>query len=126
MTDLYLDPSTGDLEIVNGDLVVITNKEDAALQSVRMILNAYKGEWFRNILFGVPWIENDNNTVSIVGKTHKTVFDSYIRGAILKADYINSIISYESTLDPYSGELTLNAEAGTDQGIITISETVQL
>lgn len=125
MSDLYLDPITGDISIVGGDLVAIANKQNAALQSVRMILNTYKGEWFRNILFGVPWIENENNDISIVGKTSKIVFDSYIRGAMLKGDYINSIISYNSVLDPYTGDLSLTATLGTDFGTIQIDEEIQ-
>lgn len=125
MSDLYLDPDTGDLSIVGGDLVAIVNKQDAALQSVRMILNTYKGEWFRNILFGVPWIENENNDISIVGKTSKIVFDSYIRAAMLRGDYINSIISYNSVLDPYTGALSLTSTLGTDFGTIQIDEEIQ-
>ena len=124
MSDLYLDYDTWDLAIENGDLVFIDTKELLARQAVVMTLRAFRGEWFKDINYGVPWIENDNNSVAILGKTPKSIFDSYVRQAILSNEEIVSIISYSSTLEPYTGKITVDAKLEIETGSITISEEI--
>ena len=124
MTDLLLDYDTWDLMVEDGDLVFIDTNGLLARQAVVMTMRTFRGEWFKDILYGVPWIENDNNSVAILGKTPKSIFDSYVRKGILSNDEILSIISYSSELDPYSGKITIEAELEYEDGTITISEEI--
>jgi len=124
MSDLLLDYSTWDLTVEDGDLVFITSREFLARQAVVMTLRAFRGEWFRNIEYGTPWITNDNNDISILGKTPKAVFDSYVKGSILSNEEILSIISYSSTIDPATGVITVEGRLGIEGGEIDFSEEI--
>lgn len=125
MSDLKIDESLGDIQIIDGDLVFIDTKEDLAIQAVRITFRTFRGEWFRNLLFGVPWTTNNNNAISLLGKTSKIVFDSYIKKAILSNEEVVSIISYESVKDPSSGVVTVSAKLEIESGYIEISEEIQ-
>lgn len=124
MTDLLLDDTTWDLIIEDGDLVLIDKEEFEVKQAVCMTLKAYRGEWFRDITFGVPWIENENNNISILGKTPKDIFDSFVREAILSVDLVKSIISYKSSIDSSSGEIKIECDIDTPFGEINIIEEI--
>jgi len=123
MSDIQLDDDW-DILIEDGDLVFISQRQFEAKQAVVMTLKAFRGEWFKDITYGVPWMQNENNDIAILGKTHKTVFDSYVRGAILSNEEITSIISYESILNPYSGEIIVEAKLDTPSGPISIREEI--
>ena len=124
MSDILIDYSTWDVAVEDGDLVFIEEKELLARQAVVMTLKAFRGEWFRNINYGVPWIENENNNVAILGKVSKPLFDSYVKGAILSNEEIISIISYESALDPTSGLITVSGTLEIESGQIDFSEEI--
>ena len=89
-----------------------------------MTLRAFRGEWFKDIRYGTPWIKNDDNNVSILNKVPKNVFDSYIRESILSNEEAISIISYSSFIDAYTGEITITASVETEFGIIEITEEI--
>lgn len=126
MSDLYLDPVTWDLDVVDGDLVFIETKELLARQAVTMTLRAFRGEWFRNVDYGTPWIVNDNNSVAILGKADKALFDSYVKQSILSNEEIISIIDYESSLDNASGLITVEGTLEIESGQINFSEEISL
>ena len=54
--DFLLDPATGDLMIVNGDLV-LTSGRDSVRQAITQALSLYKGEWFLDEEYGLPMFE---------------------------------------------------------------------
>ena len=124
MSDILLTENGWDIDIVDGDLVFIEDKEILARQSVLLTMRTYKGEWFKNIGYGIPWITNSNNPVQILGKTQKTVFDSYIRNGILSNEEVISIISYTSSVDPYTGKITIETFLEIESGTITITEEI--
>lgn len=124
MTDILLDQFTNDVVVENGDLVFIDSKEFEARQAITMTLRAFRGEWFKDILYGTPWIKNDDNAVSILNKVPKNVFDSYIRESILSNTEALSIISYSSLIDSYSGAITIAASVETEFGVIEILEEI--
>lgn len=55
--DLKVDDSTGDLVLVNGDLVLVERGE-AVKQSVRQNLRMFRGEWFLDLDEGTPWFQD--------------------------------------------------------------------
>ena len=108
MTDLLLDQDTGDLCILNGELCVITTEEELTRQAIIITLNTLKGEWFRNIDYGTPWIENENNRIALLGKTSRSFVDSQIRLAIKSLPEVVSISEYSSTFNQITGEMSIS------------------
>lgn len=126
MADLYMDPDSWDVVISDGDLVFVDDPGLVARQAVVMTLKAFRGEWFKNIEYGTPWIKNENNDVSILGKTSKIMADSYVKGAILSNPEILSVISYASSIEPISGRMTVNATLEINDGTIQINEEIEI
>lgn len=128
MTDIYLDRDTNDIAIEDGDLVMIELEQLLALQSVNMILRTFRGEWFLNTNFGVPYSVNDNNDVSLLGMgiSQKQEVDATIKDAILSSPHIIKIVSYKSTMDQESGRFKIEVEASSKGGVIEINEEIQL
>ena len=124
MTDILLDYDTWDIAIVDGDLVFIDTKEVSARQSTTITLRTNRGEWFRDIAYGIPYIKNENSSVQLLGSKDKGIFDSYLKEGMLSADEVISIISYQSTVEPITGRLTVNATLETETGQIEINETI--
>ena len=58
MTDLKLDPGTGDL-IVEGGMQLVDGREEGR-QRLQQALAINLGEWFADITQGLPWIKNPN------------------------------------------------------------------
>lgn len=124
MTDILLNNTTWDVVIQDGDLVVIPTKEEEARQSTLITLRTYRGEWFKNIVYGIPWLSNENNTIQLLGSKDKPLFDSYLKEGMLNSPEILSIISYESSVEAGSGVFTVKAVLQTEVGPITIDETI--
>lgn len=125
MSDLYLDRDTWDVVIENGDLRMVENPQDETVQEVLITVKTNRGEWFRDITYGIPYFENENSDVAIMGKAPKSIFDSYIRGGILYNEGVESIIDYSSVLYPRSGKITVNASVEVPTGeTITIQSEI--
>lgn len=121
MTDLLLDNSTKDLVIDDGDLTLIPTLEQEALQAVTTTLNTFRGEWFMNISYGVPWLANENNPIQLLGSKDKVEFDSFVRQSITSNPEIVSIITYDSLLYTNAAQMQISATLETEVGPITIT-----
>lgn len=120
MTDFMKDFNTGSLMVVDGDLVLITDKKDLCRQAVVMTLNTFKGEWFRDINYGVPWLENENNSISILGKSNKVFYESQIKEAVLSNPEVLSISSFSTQKDNASGRVTIKITVISEDGPVTL------
>lgn len=107
MVDLYINPQTGDLDLTNGQLRFTANNAELTRQRIAITLNTYRGEWFLNILEGIPYLENPDNPIQLIGKARKADFDSYIKQAVLAKPFVRRINQYTSTLNPYTSELSI-------------------
>lgn len=114
MVDLYINPTTGDLDFTGKQLRLTANNAELTRQRVAITLNTYKGEWFYNILEGIPYLENPNNPIQLIGKATKADFDAYIKQAVLAKPFVKRINEYVSTLNPYTSNLAIyiDIEAG--------------
>jgi len=123
--DIYIDPLTNDLAIERGRLRLTTNDGEVTRQRINITLNTFRGEWDFNINYGIPWLENANNTVQVLGKTSKNILDYEIKSAILNTEHVRSLVSYTSVVDPYERKATINFSADMeDETTITI-ENIQ-
>jgi hypothetical protein len=127
MTDLLLDPDTGDLCIFEGDLCTVTTEQELTRQAVMVTLRTFRGEWFRNINTGVPWIENENNKIALLGKVSKDFVDSQIRLAIKSLPEVLGISNYSTKFNQQTGLMSLTANILSAGGTISlVNETFDI
>ena len=126
MTDILLDQTTNDLVVVDGDISLVPTQQELTRQAVVMSLKTFKGEWFRNINYGAPWITNDNNDTAILGKSTRVFFDQEIRKVILANPEVTGIVSFNSSVEPVSGRVTLKVELSTGSGNILIETPINI
>jgi hypothetical protein len=94
MKEIYLDPTTNDIEIVAGGIPLNDNELDSVRQRLYITLNAWMGEWVLNIDFGIPYRQN----IFVAGAT-KDVVDAIFLGKVNEFEEIVEILEFESTLD---------------------------
>ena len=95
MNDLKLDTTTHDLVINSrGDLELLNSEESVARQTLVINLLTYKGEWFLDLEYGVPYLQ----TILKKG-TSKKLVDNIIKETIRNSYNIRSISKFESSVD---------------------------
>jgi len=100
--DLKLDVNN-DLQIVNGDLTLTTTRTEIAAQTLGITLKTYRGEWFLNSDFGVPYLQE------IIGVAKKKeVVDRIFLAEIANNAYVDNINSYTSFYDRDDRYYTMN------------------
>jgi len=125
--DIYLDPLTGDIDLTNNSTMRLTaNIEESSRQQTQIILGCFRGEWVFNINFGIPYIENDNNTIKALGGHSTEFLDALIREAILTRENIVEITDYTSSLDKLSGKMTVNVNFVTLSGEVVTVESLSV
>ena len=116
-TDLELDPTTHDIFVSIKDLSIIQDTTDAIVQRLRIRLKFFRGEWFLNKLFGVPYHQRVFNK-SIT----KSQADGIFRSEILSTPGVVEIITFTSTLNNSSREYTLSFSCRASTGDTIILE----
>lgn len=101
-----------DLVLSDGDLTLTTTKTEIAAQTLGITLKTYRGEWFLNSQFGVPYLQE------IVGVAKKKeVVDRIFLAEIANNIYVDNINSYTSYFDRderyYSMNVTVTVGADT-------------
>ena len=116
MTDIILNSTTHDIQITDNDISLFQSLEDLTAQRLKIILLSYRGEWFRDISTGIPYLQ------TILGKRNtKTTADTTIKNAIITTDNISSITSYTSSVNA-SRKLEVSFSAiMTSGGSVTIN-----
>jgi hypothetical protein len=113
--DFLLDPATGDLMIVNGDLV-LTSGVDSVRQAIYQALNLYRGEWFLDENFGLPMFEEILVKDVTGGQNFGAVREllrQYILGAPGVASVGDILLTFDSTHRKASASFTAIADDGT-------------
>lgn len=119
-TDIVLESSTHDIRITNKDIQLFTTIEDLTVQKVKINLLNFRGEWFRDITTGIPYLQE------ILGvRNNKDVADTLIKNAILNTDNITSIISYSSSINE-DRKLLVLFSAMTNSGTIIDNISVEV
>ena len=124
MTDFYTDPLTHDLSLVEGD-IRYTTLEEQTRQRLEITLKTYRGEWFPNILYGVPYLKNANNKTELLGKSNTSLLEIYIKRTILESPNIKELEAFSLTEDPTTRTVSITFEAVMTDGN-PITQTVVL
>lgn len=97
--------SSSGLQLLNGDLVLISDYHESVAQRLFIRLKTQIGKWFLNIEYGIDFFG------SIFGKNRsKVLVDSIIKNEILKdvnVEYIDSFSSNISNQRIYSCEFKI-------------------
>lgn len=113
-SDLELDKDTHDLVVTDKDLGFIEDTTDAITQRLKVRLLFFKGEWFLNINFGVPYYQ------SILRKgISKGKVDGIFKTTILETPGVITLLNFVSTFNPVTREysLTFSCRASTGDTI---------
>lgn len=107
--DLKLNPDTWDLEIENGDLVLISGSEGVA-QEVKFGLQMWRGEYFADLNAGIRWQE-------ILGEKYDETFirqqlTDYIVSVPQVAELVSLVLDFNNT----ARELTITFRIRTEFG----------
>lgn len=102
-----------DLDLSSGDISLHTEIEDLTVQMVKINLQLFKGEWFRDIDKGIPYIQE------IFGdKNSKSAADANIKSTILATDNIRSLTKYSSNVTGYDRTFKVLFSATTNNGSV--------
>lgn len=121
MSDFKINAQTGDLELVDGDAVLITGI-DAIAQDLTRRLRTFKGEWFADPEgVGVPYLQE----VLGKGRTLAAVRQVF-RDQILGTPGVLSIETMDLDFDEPTRVLTVTFQGTTTDGPIDFSATTEI
>lgn len=121
MADFRMDPITGDLDITDGDAVLITGV-DAIAQDLTRRLRAFLGEWFADPEgVGVPYLQE------VLGKGRSlAAIRQVFRDQILGTPGVLSIETMDLDFDEPTRVLTVTFQGTTTDGPIDFSATTEI
>lgn len=90
MIDMALDPTTGDLLIVNLGAQLI-NAVDEVAQNLAIRLRFIRGEWYLNLLEGVPYYE-----FFFIKQPNQIQVESFLTEEIANTRGIEEILTFQS------------------------------
>ena len=108
--DLKLTTATGDLDITNGDVTLLSG-EDATAQYLVTRLRTFLGEWFLDSRIGIPYFES-----ILIKNADIRVIQSIIRRAIETTDGIDSVVNMDFDFDGATRQLDITAEIKLKEG----------
>lgn len=112
--------SDNDLIMDDGDLVLTTTRTEIAAQTLGITLKTYRGEWFLNTTFGVPYLQE------IIGVARKKdIVDRIFLAEIAKNIYIDTINSYKSYYDRDQRYYNMDVVVTVGADIVTTSFNTQ-
>lgn len=111
MSDIFIDPNTGDIAMVNCTPVLTTNLIELVSQRLEIRLNTFLEEWFFNSEVGVPYFEQ-----ILVKPFKKDLVESILKNTILETEDVIRITKFESTFSPSTRlyTVTYSVEISTD------------
>lgn len=92
-SDLFLDPETGDLKLVNNDLFLIDSNVDSIRQRLALRFSIWQQEWQFNLSFGFPYWDY------LGKKTSKQLIDAKVRQAATAPADVLRIENFSSTFE---------------------------
>ncbi len=90
--DFYIDPATEDWALEGGTTIrMCDTHEELTRQRLEINLQMYRGEWFANLNYGVPYFQ------SVFGKNTKDEVDAIFKSTIRNTEGVIKITSFTST-----------------------------
>ena len=118
MSDIMLDPLTGDISISKNMVRLTKTNAEEVRQKVEIRLKTFRGEWFANVRAGLPYFQ------SMFGKNiTKSFIDTQIKTTVLKTSGVTSMKEFSSSINPKTREYSANIKVITDEGVVVINFT---
>nr|WP_310616925.1 hypothetical protein [Pantoea cypripedii] len=105
----------GDYTFGQGDDTWLINSPEAVAQAVKTRFLLWYGQWFLDTTAGTPWIQ------SVLGKQKPETYNLAIRQRILETKGVNSIQSFNSTVNTSTRRVTFTATIDTIYGTTTVT-----
>ena len=118
MIDLALDPSTGDLQLFDFDLGLIEGVDQIA-QNLAIRLRFIRGEWYLNILAGLPYFE-----YFFIKEPNQIQIETFLTNEIANTRGILEITSFSSNFDGFSRNFSVDFACNTVFGLLTMEQTL--
>lgn len=116
MKDLALDPSTGDLIIVDFDAVLLDGVDQIS-QNLAIRLRFILGEWYLNILAGLPYYE-----YFFIKEPNQIQIETFLMDEISNTRGVQEITSFSSNFDGQLRKFTVNFACKTIDGNLEMEQ----
>ena len=111
--DFYIDPATNDWALTGGTTIRMCESfEELTRQRLQITLSMFRGEWFADTNFGVPYFQ------SVFGKNTLFEVDAIIKSQIRSVEGVIKILEFNSSLDKQIRKYTATFSVLSDQGTI--------
>jgi len=108
MSALQIDLETADFVLVNNNLVLIDGPQETQ-QLITQNLWAWQGEWFLNLLEGIPYLQK-------IFIKNPTEAESILKAAILGTPNVSQITAFNFQENPQTRVAGLTFKADTPNG----------
>ena len=105
----------GDYTFGRGDDTWLVNSPECVAQAVKTRFLLWYGQWFLDTTAGTPWVQ------SVLGKQRPEAYSLAIRQRILETQGVNSILSFDTTLNASSRRVVFTATIDTIYGSTTLT-----
>ena len=118
MIDLGLDPKSGDLLIEDFDATLVENIDQIA-QNLAIRLRFIQGEWFLNILAGIPYYQ-----YFFIKNPNQIQTQTFLQDEISNTIGVLEITSFSSDFDGLSRKYSVSFGCRTVNGNLLIEEVL--
>lgn len=118
MQDLEISSNTNDLVFTGYDLNLVS-EIDRIRQQLQIRLQFFKGEWFLNQNFGIPYFES-----IFIKKTDTPLIESILKSQIKAIAGVSEILSFELDFIPSTRKMDLDFVVNTIYGQLEFSEVI--
>lgn len=116
MIDMALDPKTGDLLLVENGAQLVRETDQIA-QNLAIRLRFIQGEWYLNILAGVPYYQ-----YFFVKEPNQIQVESFLKDEIVNTRGVEEITSFSSDYNAQKRTFGVQFSAKTVSGEIEIEQ----
>lgn len=116
MIDLGLDPSTGDLALVERGAILIEDVDQIA-QNLAIRLRFFQGEWYLDTTAGLPYFES-----FFLKNPNQIQIQSFLLDEIANTEGVQEILDFSSTYDGTTRTFGVRFIARTVLGLIEIDQ----
>lgn len=118
MNDLALDPTTGDLLIVDFDLAIVSGVDQIA-QNLAIRLRFILGEWYLNTLAGLPYYQ-----YFFIKNPNQIQVETFLKDEISNTTGVIQITSFSSAYDGQNRKFSVNFACQTIDGNLELEESI--
>ena len=116
MIDLALDPKTNDLLIVDFDSGLVDGVDQIA-QNLAIRLRFIQGEWFLNILAGIPYY-----TYFFIKNPNQIQVETFLKDEISNTTGVTELTSFSSNFDGSSRKFSVQFGCTTIDGNLELEQ----